>query len=937
MLNEESVFAAALEKGSDTERQAYLDEVCCGDASLRQRVEQLLDADQRARGILDRSLDAADADVTAPGRQLASHRLFDNRFKLRSKLGEGGMGEVWVADQIEPVQRRVALKLIRPGLDTSRMLARFEQERQALALMDHPNIAKVLEAGVAQPQGSAGHSPAVPYFVMELVKGVSITEYCDRARLSTRQRLELFIPVCHGVQHAHQKGLIHRDLKPSNILIALYDDRPVPKVIDFGVAKVTGPRLTEHTIFTDVGLIVGTLEYMSPEQAEVSNFDIDTRSDIYSLGAVLYELLTGSVPFSRQELQRATLSEILRIIKEVDPPKPSTRLSRSGTLPIVAADRQTEPKRLIATIRGELDWIVIKCLEKERSRRYESASALASDLQRYLANEPVVAGPPSPGYRLRKFIVRNRAAVLVGAALVAMLTVGGGALVAIRAEASRTRAAREARATAAAAAAVGTARERMAEAWLVADDPDRMQQSTDAAIAALRRAEESLAREPLLDDTRVDLTVARHDVEDLARHTRLLVAGTANLWQLADERSGENRPQAEADFCTRQREAFARFGLDPLAGPAEEVARTVAASRLRDALLGMFLEWRARAADPGTKDRLRQVVGTVRRLSGGAYARWQDLLDRNDVAGLVAFAASPEGLAFPASLVRALGRDLTAAQEFAACRTFLRAATDRYPRDPWLHLYLFQTCRQIEPAAPQEALRHIAAACVLRPDSAVFHLLLGACYSDLRAYDLAVPAYLKSIALYPDSPLAYQAMGIDLARNHDEKGAIAAFKEVALRLSRDQPRAIVYHAMGLVALGQPVEAVRELGDALGKFPSWADNPRLQLRYGAALAAISCADGKGSPPVPLAERHTYRKQALGLLAADLDALAKLTASDREYVQQLLRLWLTHADLAGVRPPKTADLPPEERKGWEEFWVRVKSLNDSAASFERSQTP
>ena len=307
--------------------------------------------------------------------------------------------------------------------------------------MDHPNIAKVLDAGVTKDDGAPGGPSAVPYFVMELIKGPSITEYCDRAKLSPRQRLELFIPVCHGVQHAHQKGLIHRDLKPSNILVALYGDRPVPKVIDFGVAKVTGPRLTEHSIFTEVGLLVGTLEYMSPEQAELNNLDIDTRSDIYALGAVLYELLIGTVPFSRKELKGAGFSEMLRFIKEVDPPKPSTRLSRSETLPSVAAVRQTEPRRLIALIRGELDWIVIKCLEKERARRYETASGLATDLQRYLANEPVVAGPPSAGYRLRKFVRRNRGSVLVASALIATLIGGGGALLSIRAEASRSRAA----------------------------------------------------------------------------------------------------------------------------------------------------------------------------------------------------------------------------------------------------------------------------------------------------------------------------------------------------------------------------------------------------------------------------------------------------------------------------------------------------------------
>ena len=269
-------------EGRATERQAYLDEVCRGDASLRRRVEQLLAADEHGQGILDRSLDAAAMSVPPTEPPLGSERLFDNRYQLRQKLGEGGMGEVWIADQIEPMQRRVALKLIRPGLDSARLLARFDQERQALALMDHPNIAKVLDAGVTRPQGSAGGLPGVPYFVMELIKGVSITEYCDKARLSPRQRLELFIPVCHGVQHAHQKGLIHRDLKPSNILVGMYDGRPVPKVIDFGVAKVTGPRLTEHSIFTEVGSLVGTLEYMSPEQAELNNLDIDTRSDIYA-------------------------------------------------------------------------------------------------------------------------------------------------------------------------------------------------------------------------------------------------------------------------------------------------------------------------------------------------------------------------------------------------------------------------------------------------------------------------------------------------------------------------------------------------------------------------------------------------------------------------------------------------------------------------------
>jgi len=311
------------------------------------------------------------------------------------------------------------------------MLARFDQERQALALMDHPNIAKVLDAGL--------DDVSRPYFVMELIKGVPITKYCDEARLSPRERLELFISVCHAVQHAHQKGIIHRDLKPSNILVALYDGKPVPKIIDFGVAKATGPRLTEQSIYTEVGALIGTLEYMSPEQAELNNLDVDTRSDIYALGAILYELLTGSVPFSRQQLQAAAFTEMLRMIKEVEPPKPSTKLSGSGTLPSVAAERHTEPKKLIALVRGELDWIVVKCLEKDRARRYQTANGLALDLQRYLANEPVVAGPPSAGYRVHKFIRRNRGPVLAASLLLMALAGGivGTAIGLVRAERAR--------------------------------------------------------------------------------------------------------------------------------------------------------------------------------------------------------------------------------------------------------------------------------------------------------------------------------------------------------------------------------------------------------------------------------------------------------------------------------------------------------------------
>ncbi|HKB42379.1 MAG TPA: serine/threonine-protein kinase, partial [Gemmataceae bacterium] len=363
-------------------------------------------------------------------------------YKLVERIGEGGMGEVWMAQQTEPVRRMVALKLIKLGMDSRAVLARFEAERQALALMDHPNIAKVFDAGATPPSppwqgGAANASPpwqggarggGRPYFVMELVKGVPITKFCDERQLTPRQRLELFVPVCQAIQHAHQKGIIHRDIKPSNVLVALYDDKQVPKVIDFGVAKATGEQLTEKTLHTGLGAVVGTPEYMSPEQAGLSQLDVDTRSDIYSLGVLLYELLAGSPPFSRKELERAGMLEMLRVIREEEPSRPSTKLSTAEGLPTLAANRGTEPAKLTRLVRGELDWIVMKALEKDRNRRYETANGFAMDVQRYLADEPVQACPPSAWYRFRKLARRNRRALVTVSALTMAALVGVGAL-----------------------------------------------------------------------------------------------------------------------------------------------------------------------------------------------------------------------------------------------------------------------------------------------------------------------------------------------------------------------------------------------------------------------------------------------------------------------------------------------------------------------------
>jgi serine/threonine protein kinase/tetratricopeptide (TPR) repeat protein len=334
-------------------------------------------------------------------------------YKLLQQIGEGGFGIVYMAEQDKPVHRRVALKIIKPGMDSAQVIARFEAERQALAMMDHQNIAKVYDAGTTD------HGR--PFFAMELVHGVPITRYCDDNHLTVRERLELFMPVCKAIQHAHQKGIIHRDLKPSNVLVCLYDGQPVPKVIDFGVAKATEQRLTERTMFTQYGQIVGTFEYMSPEQAEMSQLGVDTRSDIYSLGVMLYELLTGSTPLERQRLRKAGLTEMLKIVKEEEPPKPSTRLSSTQEAPKIAAARRSEPVKLAKLLRGELDWVVMKCLEKDRARRYDTANGLARDIERYLHEEPVEAGPPGAGYRLRKLARKHRTALGIAGLFMALL------------------------------------------------------------------------------------------------------------------------------------------------------------------------------------------------------------------------------------------------------------------------------------------------------------------------------------------------------------------------------------------------------------------------------------------------------------------------------------------------------------------------------------
>ena len=563
----ESLFAAAVALPPE-EREAYLERECAGDPALRDRLLALLRAHDRAGHVIDRPVNG-DPDQTA-GYAPTSEQpgtIIAGRYKLLEEIGQGGMGTVWAAEQTTPVRRKVALKLIKAGMDSRSVLARFEAERQALALMDHPNIAKVLDGGLTD----SGR----PYFVMEYVKGVPITEYCDATRLSVEERLNLFIQVCSALQHAHQKGIIHRDLKPSNILVAPYDDKPVPKVIDFGLAKAMHQSLTEKTLYTAHETVLGTPLYMSPEQAQLNNLDVDTRADIYSLGVLLYELLTGTTPLERKRFKEAAWDEIRRMIREEEPPRPSMRLSSTDTLPSLATFRHTEPAKLKKLVRGELDWIVMKALEKDRTRRYETASGFARDIQRYLDDEVVEARPPSTGYRIGKFVRRHKGQVIAaGLVMLALLAGIAGTTWGLF---------REARANTRLAESLD--REQKANADLSAANA-KVQARYDLAVEAVKTFHTGVSEDFLLKEEKF---------KDLRNR---LLKSASDFYGKLGALLGK-----ETDFASRRALAQSNFELAELTG---KVGRTEAALAAHRAVLAAR---EALAAEPGADAGVKADVG----------------------------------------------------------------------------------------------------------------------------------------------------------------------------------------------------------------------------------------------------------------------------------------------------------------------------------------
>ena len=679
-----AIFLEALECKGALEVMRFLDQACGADAVLRGRVEELLRAHQDAGAFLG----GAGQEDTTRDRSIAERPgTIIGPYKLLEQIGEGGFGVVFMAEQMQPVRRKVALKVLKPGMDTRQVVARFEAERQALAIMDHPHIAKVLDGGATET--------GRPYFVMELVRGVPITEFCDQNLLTPRQRLELFIPVCQAIQHAHQKGIIHRDLKPSNVLVSRHDTTPVVKVIDFGVAKALGQVLTDKTLFTGIAQMIGTPLYMSPEQAGMSDLDIDTRSDIYSLGVLLYELLTGTTPFDKGRFTQAAQDDIRRIIREEEPPRPSTRLSDSKeTLASISALRGMEPAKLTKLVRGELDWIVMKALEKDRNRRYETANSIAADIERYLKDEPVQACPPSAGYRIRKFVSRNRAPLFTIAAI-------GLATLVLFAAMAWTAWERHSR-------SIQRVNEKSARAAVLsARLPDILsditsleeQQAWSEALSAARRAETAV--EVGEGDAEITATVRGHVAElqfveriEAARSMRDVDAGISNFDEMVGvlapgvARAGplDGGPSNLEGIERAYNEAFAAFGVD-----VKNPSTAAASTRLRQApgilqaVAAALDDWaavRRDRSDPGA----RHLSELALAIDDDPFRREirQAILSQN-VETLRRLAKETLKTPQPAATLALLAIAQSTTDERAL---LLMHAQIEYPADFWINLHL---------------------------------------------------------------------------------------------------------------------------------------------------------------------------------------------------------------------------------------------------------
>jgi tetratricopeptide (TPR) repeat protein/serine/threonine protein kinase len=795
MLNPETVFAQAIEIETAEDRASFLDQACRSDPELRREVEKLVADYFRAGSFLERPAAQIVATVDEPVSEGPGRMV--GPYKLLEQIGEGGFGVVFMAEQQEPIRRKVALKVLKPGMDSKQVIARFEAERQALALMDHANIAKVLDAG----QTTSGR----PYFVMDLVKGLPITDYCDHNRLTPRERLELFVHVCQAVQHAHLKGIIHRDLKPSNVLVTVQDGRPLVKVIDFGIAKALGQQLTDKTVFTGFAQLVGTPLYMSPEQAALSNVDVDTRSDVYSLGVLLYELLTGTTPFDEERLKEIGYDELRRIIREEDPPRPSTRISTLGRAATTASEkRQSDPHKLSRLFRGELDWIVMKCLEKDRDRRYETASSLARDVERYLHDEPVRACPPSAAYRLRKFVRRHKAALAVaGLVLLVLVLLGSGLGWLVRDRTLR----RERAVLEATAAREDVAHLRREGRWT-------------AALAVARRAEMLLAGAGAHPEL-------RHQLSELGRDLKMAADLEEIRLRKSEVKDGRfDLQRADGEYA----EAFRSFGIDVEKLAPAEAAEPIRSRSIREELAAALDDWAAIRAlrDRKGGTRLRAVA---RAADPDPWRnRLRTALDGRQRKGLEELAAAAKQ-DLPSSTAILLASALRPTAPEAALAVLFKAQR-KHPDDLWLNHELAYHLQNATPARLEDAVRFYTAALALRPQSSAIQVNLGAALRGQGKLAEAVEAYRSAINHQPDSAMAYYNLGNALQAQGKLTEAIEAWR-TAIKHKPNYAAAYNNLGVGLRKQGKLTEAIETWRTAIKHKP---DDALAYNNLGSALLA-----------------------------------------------------------------------------------------------------
>jgi tetratricopeptide (TPR) repeat protein/serine/threonine protein kinase len=780
----EAIFFAALERPPG-EQAVFLDQACADDTGLRARIEKMLAAQSHLGRFLDQpqaqpppteqQLGPPDPPAEVPGAIIAG------RYKLLQRIGEGGMGSVWMADQLAPVKRRVAVKLIhgdRGGSQT--ILARFEAERQAIALMDHPHIARLLDAGTTGPAEAPTMGAGRPYFVMELIKGIPLNEYCDQHKLSIEERLHLFMQICSAVQHAHQKGIIHRDLKPTNILVEAHDDRPVPKIIDFGLAKaLSGQPLTERTLFTGFGTVAGTPLYMAPEQARFNAIDVDTRADIYALGVILYELLTGTTPIEREQLKTAAFDEILRVIRESEPLTPSKRLSSTATKPGVAANRQMEPLKLGRLLRGDLDWIVMKALAKERERRYETASGLARDIERFLNHEPVLAGPPSTAYRLRK-LVRRHPLELALTGTVALLLFGCVSVVWWQNEQASV-------------ALQTDLRRQLADEQRSAADNARLARNAEAVAALLGQAEEALrAGDAAKAQVALDAATKRTAEGGAEKQAQRLGRLDADLALLRDLDAidqfrwtpVENLFPDLAVVATRTRAALRRFGADPDAVSEDEAVARVSASVVRKRIVTALdrLLWPEKTS--GVRAVLRLlwpekpagVWGVLRRVDADPYRDTvRDAVLARDREKILELAQQKAALEQPAGFAAILSEYEPIKVERR--RELLRAAVSRRPGDLSLLMALGNSYPMGQKDGANDGLRWFQAAVAAAPTNPAALNKLGIALSGKGELEEAIACFRKTIEIDPKYTLAHNNLGVALYGKGRTEEAIACFRK----------------------------------------------------------------------------------------------------------------------------------------------------------------